>query len=335
MNNDILNWWLNYKPMSEEELKTFLEHRPSNKEIVSTADFQNIKQQYINRLPNSGLTTDWDFKVSDCATDFIKYLFATYVDEDTLVITTQNEHNNVREEITKCKNVLFLDSSSDNSIILKPAIVKDKCQCFKKVFVYIIGTHITTGIPTPQYIFETLKSILADKQTTFVLDAVQEMFLYPRNYSMFDYVIGTAHALIKQFDMGMCWSKHQIGFGSYIGNWAQQYLKNLDILLCRKDKMFMFKTVMQDVLYDFLGKVIDTSIVEKSAPYFFSARINSFPASIELYDMLKPLYVRLEGIGTDNLFLRLRGQQFITHPDYLKNGLDLLYDYMEMVMENE
>jgi len=36
-----------------------------------------------------------------------------------------------------------------------------------------------------------------------VLDDVQEMFIINRDYSQFDYIVGTIHAIIPRYDTGI------------------------------------------------------------------------------------------------------------------------------------
>ena len=91
--------------------------------------------------------------------------------------------------------------------------LEDEMKKFKNVFVYVIGLSSGDNFYCSNEWFSRLKSVLLamGKPHIFTIDAVQELFLLPRDYSMFDYVIGTAHAIVPQYDVGMVLSKHSLG----------------------------------------------------------------------------------------------------------------------------
>lgn len=59
------------------------------------------------------------------------------------------------------------------------------------------------------------------------------MFITPRDYRIFDYVLYTAHSLVTEYDMGILISKEH-KFGKLALNWGEEYLKRLDIVLNKK-----------------------------------------------------------------------------------------------------
>jgi len=84
-----------------------------------------------------------------------------------------------------------------------------KIRRYKRVFLYAIGTTCGDGVITPTSLFRQIQAIVrsANVELISVLDAVQELFLFDRDYSCFDYVIGTAHALVPEYDTGIVISK--------------------------------------------------------------------------------------------------------------------------------
>lgn len=67
------------------------------------------------------------------------------------------------------------------------------------------------------------------------------MFFVPRDYSAFDYVIGTLHATYQGFDTGILIEKsYTLGKKAY--NLGFEYLKRSDIILKRSEKTNLFKT---------------------------------------------------------------------------------------------
>ena len=187
-----------------------------------------------------------DFK-DDChisfapnATTIITELFKRYVDDDTLVITTKSEHPSVVENLEKCKNVLRIskDSVLNNHINLKRHI-----DGFDKIFVYTIGLSMGNDYRTPDFLHPYIRSISTGKKVTCVLDAVQEMFLLPRDYSPYDYVIGTAHAIIPNFNMGIVISKDV--FDEDVQN-GYDFLRLLQPMMEKRDVIYLFNYVMNE-----------------------------------------------------------------------------------------
>ena len=172
-----------------------------NKTSVDSGEYNLILERLkFNNISKFNLSFD------SCATNIINELFDKYVDDETLVLTTDSEHDSVLNNLKKCKNTDIIIS---HLTLNKSAL--ERCRGFKKVFVYIIGTYCATGFIVADSFLKTIKSYLTTNNIkhTLVLDAVQEMFLFPRDYSMFDYVIGTAHALIPNYNMGILLSKEE------------------------------------------------------------------------------------------------------------------------------
>jgi cysteine sulfinate desulfinase/cysteine desulfurase-like protein len=146
----------------------------------------------------------------ESATKIIDRLFTQYVNDDTLVITSSSEHPSVYNNLQKCKHVLKLFSVCGYNSTVH---LEDEMKKFKNVFVYVIGLSSGDNFYCSNEWFSRLKSALLamGKSHIFTIDAVQELFLLPRDYSMFDYVIGTAHAIIPSYDIGMVMSKNYIG----------------------------------------------------------------------------------------------------------------------------
>lgn len=174
-----------------------------DKESVDTEEYNLIyKRLWCNNASGFNLSFD------SCATNIINNLFDSYVDKNTLVLTTDSEHDSVLKNLSKCQNKDFIIKN----LTLDTEVLR-KCSKFKKVFIYTIGTYCATGFILPDSMLQRIKSFLVKNkiQHIFVLDAVQEMFLFPRDYSIYDYVIGTAHALIPNYNMGILLSRKKNG----------------------------------------------------------------------------------------------------------------------------
>ena len=192
--------WLNTIDISAEELAMF--SQPSsfsqNTKSSSNIDFHNLFESFQ-------LASNQVFSFAPCATDIIDRLFKQYVDDDTLVITTNSEHPSVVENLKNCKNVLRLVDKT--TLQLKSTSIE--LSKYKHVFVYMIAVSVGDSCFVSNSIFNSLQKQLIGIPSIFVLDAVQELFMLPRDYSIFDYVIGTAHAIVPKYNCGIVISKEK------------------------------------------------------------------------------------------------------------------------------
>lgn len=323
--NELLNWWFNLDPLTEEEEILLKKHRSIEK-VYDSFIYEKGTNEIFNRLLYSNINSDtYMLDVAPCATDFIKMLFDRYVDDDTLVIYSKDEHENVKACVNKCKNKLEISYKYSIEKIHINKIIEE-AKKYKKVFVYLIGTNISNGRITSQLFFDSLKHsfVINHIDHIFVLDDVHGMFIVPRDYRLFDYVIGTAHALVKRYDMGILIHKKTIeGFGEHISNWLYDYFELLDIILKRRQKLQLFQNVMQEYFSTQLAWQ-NYTLVTPTAPHIFAiCNLNvTFPES--MFNILKKKYVRLEGKDGQGGYIRLRFAQCITDQKLVLEGLDIL-----------
>lgn len=337
MRNDLILWNSLY-PLTENE-KSVLDFKLCHDFNIidkinyvlptetSIEHWNSLVSEYFDRMPNCNCTINnahLSFDIS--ATTFINKLFDDYVDENTLVISTDAEHPNVKIRLKECKNLVEL--SLDDILSYNFNFIENIVKKYKKVFVYIIGTRNSTGEITPQKFLIDLKNILLKNNVTFkfILDDVQGMFLIPRDYSIFDYVIGTAHAICDGFDMGILISKKQ-QYGKKAYNWGNEYLKRLDIMLKRKEKMFVFK---QFCIQHFNEYITDKNILisDIHAPYIFYLKTNNLYVSTELAHELNKYNLLISDVTFKcNSFIQLRCHKFIKDNTLLTGVLKIL-DYI-------
>lgn len=326
---ELTKWWNNYLPLNDNEKYLLSKKNLSEPEICSKELFKPLEREYFSRMPFCNVTEEThNITFFKQATDFINGLFDKFVDDDTLVIHSNNEHDNVKKNLINCKNTLELDYKEDILKLKIHNIIKESKK-FKKVFVYIIGTQISTGEITPQTFFETLKKefIINNIQHIIVIDDVHGMFLTPRDYSIFDYVLFTAHALVRPFDMGLMISKDAF-MGIRAINWGYEYLEMLDVILKRKDKLRLFSQIMRE---EFMETILDNNIelCDYTTPHIFSLKTSGFNFTKTMYDILDNSEVRLEGIDNEYTYIRFRAQHYIKNPEYLTNGVELVYNIIK------
>lgn len=334
MNNidTVVNWWLNYKKLTSKELKLINEVRKEKPTgNYSENAYKLLENKLMSNLLCSNIDSDhYHITLSDTATSLIDQLFSKEVDDDTLVISTLVEHPSVQANLDKCKHVIRLNYY-DHISKLDLSPIYQELSKVKKVFTYIIGTQISTGEITPQEYFIKLKTYLQERgyPTVMVIDDVHGMYIYPRDYSLFDYIIGTAHALIRPYDMGILISKKG-DIGIKDNTWLEDYLTKLDILLSVKDKLDLFPLIMKEYFSRYPKFHTFYNTVHNI--YAVKTPIKIFTQS--MWDELDKYEIRLElGDKSSGGIIRFRSQQFITFPDFLIPGLVLLDEILSTIGE--
>ena len=326
-NEDLIRWYMNSKVV--EDLKAINTVRkcttPAN--FATDFDYAKMEDEYFGLMPACNLTSDTHMiTFENSGTDFIKQIFEQEVDDDTLVVSTKYEHNSVVDELKECKHVLLLDYNNDilNRGLHFDALI-DKMTGYKKVFVYVIGTQISTGQITPQGFFVDLKEELEKRNIKhkILLDDVHGMFMVPRDYSLFDYVLYTAHAIIPEFNMGMLISKNgEYGYKAY--NWGVEYLPKLKKLLANKTELMQFKTIMTEYFYHFLCRP-ELSLYPHSVNHIFAFRTENLYFTDAHYEELKEYGITLSEHHTPISFVRIRFQEFLLQdPEKAIEGLNKL-----------
>lgn len=255
--------WLNSFDYSKEELAKLTSIRDS--EQIVEDNFEEEKNRTLSMLPFNSFTHK-ELSVDACATNIINKLFDKYVDDDTLVITTGSEHHSVKNNFKKCKNLIHFVCRGE---IRKDIDIIKEIKPFKKVFIYMIALSVGDTHYLNNCIIEWLQQILKEnnKQFVTVLDAVQELFLLPRDYSIYDYVVGTSHALIPNYDMGMLFGKSDFSYKA--GNWLKDFNDCMSILLRNRDKLYQLNVIMRQHFAKFT--TFDKDLIDSSrAPYVYN-----------------------------------------------------------------
>lgn len=331
--SDIINYWLNYMPLNNKELKIAREPREVNPIIGNIDEYNYYATSIISRMPYCNISLEtYNLVVADSATTLIDSIFKKEVDDETLVITTSFEHTAVNNNLIKCKNVIKLNYY-DDILNMNLKKIEQIITKYKKAFVYMIGTQISTGEITAQAFFEKLKALLNKNnvQSVFTIDDVHGMYIVPRDYSFFDYIIGTAHALIRPYDMGILISKSN-DIGIKANNWIKDYSQKLDIILSRKDKMQMFTMIMNSVFADFLS-INNFERITDNISNIYAIRCNNMKFTQKMKDELNKFEIRIEDSNNKNTIIRFRAQQFITFPEFMIEGINLVKQYMNDIKE--
>lgn len=331
--SDILEEWDASDPLTDEELtlvNMIMSHVPNSQtdwdNTPAYTDDQHLKdiitQRYFDLMPGCNINHNTHkILFNKCCSDFIRELFKIYVDDETLVISSDCEHPTVKECLEECKNVLILDQHKDIRRFNLDKVynaIKD----YKKVFVYIIGVRNDTGEITPQTFMQALKEAIQTKQHIMVLDAVQGMFLMPCDYSMYDYVLGTGHVIVPSFNMGMAICKKEDNHlnQKFIYNWSLAYLQPLEIILKRLEKLYKFRDICNEYFKEF---ITDTNTSQAcSVPYIFyiqadHAKLDEEIDVVKYHTLIMPQDTNVGGI-------RLRALGFVSNPGFLNKAKQIM-----------
>ena len=161
------------------------------------------------------------------------------------------------------------------------------------------------------------------------------MFLVPRDYSIFDYVLGTAHA-ITRMDSGILLrandKKKDYGTESFVA--LKELIIRLEPVIKRREKLMFFNNVMTHY-FDRYRRYFD--IIEESnlATHIFSVVDREHIIDDSCLELLKKYGIRIDGENSDSNsqhVLRFRAMHFLFFPQDLLDGLELLQDYLEEVI---
>lgn len=302
----LIRWY--FDKMKREEI--LCGECSSDKILVDDSLYKNMVDDYFDMLEYSNISSDNHTITFDtCGTNLINELFKKYVNDDTLVISTSYEHNSVQEILNSIDNKIILNTDDLKKHNISSIMNYNKP--FKNAFVYIIGTQISTGEITPQDFFVKIKDYFLNNniEHTIVIDDVHGMFFIPRDYSLFDYVLYTAHAILPDYNMGMLISKHG-DIGEKIYNWGNDYLKKLYKI---KEKIYYyrwFRNILLDYFYEFIssGECIPYN---QTVDHIFAMETNGLMFTEKNYNKLKEYGITISEHKNYKNFIRIRFQEFI------------------------
>lgn len=333
--------WLEIDQFTEKEKYLIDQECPEDEKIYDDDKFKQLTKDYLNLLPFSNIS-EKTHKISffKTATMAIDKLFETYIDDNTLVVVSNIEHPSCTNNVDKCKNVYILNRDTE---IIKNNFhdLLKECRKYKKIFVYIIGTERATGIITPQLFFETFKEwlILNKKEHIMILDDVHGMFMVPRDYSLFDYVIYTCHAMLKNFDMGFLISHNNSPvFGEQIYNWGKSYIDGLNTVFKHRQKLYSFKYILAEYFSKYIA---DNKMIlhPNTAPHIFSPQILNFNKHFnkeDIEELNKEMCKHKAEFEVSydkeiKTYIRFREGWYITYPDALLPCLEMVKNILDLI----
>ena len=340
MNLDLIRWWTNWMPFEDYELRMRDKIDSDSidySEALKPQQFSNCEEQLLSYMPWVGNECkDKHFHFTKSCTDAIDAIFKPYIDdENSLVITTSLEHESVIKNLKKCKNVVTLDAgitTLHNSLIIPEIVKQAGNKLYSKILIYVVGTYVGFGNIHSNYLVEKIQQrarIMSDNVCT-VLDDCQGMFLVPRDYSIYDYVLCTSHALTR-LDSGIVFSEKD-DIGTKALEPATLLTQRLEPVIKRREKLLMFKNVMSQY-FDTYRHQFEQIELSNSAPYIFSVDDVNRCISDDFGLELEKYYIMLDGRNSDSdkRILRFRAMHFLFFPQHLIDGLQFFEDFMQEI----
>ena len=236
--------WVNYRPFSfveRQQIDAICANEYSVSENLD--DWLRLEAKF-----KSLFFVDPSYKVgfANYERDLIAQLFDLYVDDSTLVVTTDHEHETVKQHLAKCKNVHYINLKQLR-LNFESEIQRlvSALNSYRRVFVYIIHVSNDGLYTTPYFLHQRLFDLTLNKQRILVLDDAQGMYLTRANYSLFDYVLSTAHAFTTPYLLGIVLKKRDDNVGVRDSRALTNYLTLLTSALSRVDKIFMLQQVLR------------------------------------------------------------------------------------------
>ena len=309
--DELVKWYIRDCNFTNEEKLSLRIAREASPEEASPEEYKELIQQYFDRMPFCNLTSNDHFIAFDeSGTAFIDKIFEREVDDDTLVISTTYEHTSVQKCLAVVKNKILLNSDRDiRAYNINPLI--EEAKKYKKVFVYIIGTQLSTGEITPQLFYEKLKEALVSNniEHKIMIDDVHGMFMTPRDYRIFDYVLYTAHSLVTEYNMGLLITKEYM-FGKRAYNWGKEYLEKLDIILKRRLKMLQFKNIIIQYLNEYLSDTNMFRLFNFTSDHIFAVETVGLEYDTNTWEKLDLYKIRVSEFKMVKNWIRIRFQEF-------------------------
>lgn len=349
MTSKMIEWWTKFQPFTEDELMLREKLCSDNIDYSKITaeelpDYLSCQNQLFDAMPwTENIRNSYNFYFTPSCTAAIDSLFDKYVDDHTLVITTSLEHPSVLANLEKCKHVVVLDYPEstlrvNNSFIKR---VHDKVSKhindtlftdMNKVFIYVVGTYVAYSNIHSNSMIQDLVNVasrfITEDNITTVLDDCQGMFLVPRDYSMFDFVLCTSHA-ITRLDSGIILSNKQV-VGTQALEPISKLIERLQPVLDRRYKLSLFREIMSQYFDQYRGKfqVIEQDV---AASHIFSMIDKDKLLGEEEIKLLEKYGIRVDGENTDMQILRFRAMHFLFFPEELLSGLIILEELLQEV----
>lgn len=280
---------------------------------IEQSEWFKIEQAYKKLLPYGNLD-NFNIEINKNASTIINQLFNEYVDDNTLVVSL-SEHTTLMNNIDKIKpeNCIKLDYKIIENFNIDLIIQQYKNNNNHSIFVYGAGIIQSKIVSNSFYLALKDRLVKENIKHYIALDDIHGMFIIPRDYSIFDSVIFTCHAILPNYSIGVFLSKQPENFG-FRDNVLEQFIGIVKhIVIPKLNKFFLFNFMVEQYLSEEL-KEQSIFYKPKNAPW------HTFCVSIDrdLYEKIVVKYkqeLAKYSIGFYDNILTIR-LNFILELDY-------------------
>lgn len=277
--------------------------------------YKDICNKILRLLDNTDLLDKYRIEVDYRCRCLTKKLLEGYVDEDTLVITSNSDHNTTLDLLDKYKTYIVNRNKIEKQpdIVIEDIISEFKKSRCKKLFFIMVSTVSQLGVSINETFFAKLKARLIKEQIKhiMVLDSCQDIFIIKKNYEIFDAFLATSHVLSCLLPkVGLLFTKlsKQIGFiNTEILNLI--YPK-LEVISKYKDKAMKFNTLLHTYFKPTMDK-FNFSKFENGVPHQFSIALPNTIIQNKWDIQFAPYNIRFNPVNTEFSFVRLRYHELI------------------------
>lgn len=292
---------------------------------LDDSEYQNLSK-LCKTLIRSPLSDKYRIEVGPSCRYLINRLVNTYVDDNTLVLTTEQEHSSVKNALKEVKNLMVLNVDSLYLYETYDKVIKEfknkKCD---KVFLLMAGTLPGTFEVINQKFFTNLKATLLQNNipSLFILDDCQGCGFIVRSYDLFDGILATGHVFIPGFDMGILFTKLNKKIGYFNKAGLKHLVEKISIILKHRDKALAFNDLLSEY-FDYELNKLGFEKFNNQALHKFAFKITNNTFTQKQYDDLIKYKVRISDSHTPITNISIRCHEImIQDPDKVIKGLEL------------
>ncbi|MBR2247613.1 MAG: hypothetical protein IJ880_11455 [Bacilli bacterium] len=292
---------------------------------LDDSEYQNLSK-LCKTLIQSPLSDKYRIEVGPSCRYLINRLVNTYVDDTTLVLTTEQEHSSVKNALKEVKNLMVLNVDSLYLYETYDKVIKEfknkKCD---KVFLLMAGTLPGTFEVINQKFFTNLKATLLQNNipSLFILDDCQGCGFIVRSYDLFDGILATGHVFIPGFDMGILFTKLNKKIGYFNKTGLKHLVEKISIILKHRDKALAFNDLLSEY-FDYELNKLGFEKFNNQALHKFAFKITNNTFTQKQYDDLIKYKVRISDSHTPITNISIRCHEImIQDPDKVIKGLEL------------
>ena len=277
--------------------------------------YKDICNKILRLLDNIDLLDKYRIEVDYRCRFLTEKLLKTYVDSDSLVITSNSDHNTTLDLLNNY-NTCIIDRNKikDNQeLVIENIVTEFKNGHYKKLFFIMVSTVSQLCVSIDESFFAKLKAVLVKEQIPhiMVLDSCQDIFIIKKNYEIFDAFLATSHVLSCLLPkVGLLFTKlpKQVGFvNTEILNLI--YPK-LEIINKYKDKAIIFNNLMHEYFKPTMER-LNFNTFENETPHQFSIALPNTIIQDKWDIQFAPYNIRFNPINSNFNFVRLRYHELI------------------------